>query len=127
MLDQCMVTPVRDEVRSAYQAPYPDQPLTIGSRAFTQLLPTRADNPMLADNWRAWRMLETFAKPFLTLYGDQDIVAPTAHRSFRERVPGAAGQPHAILAGGGHFLQEDVPEAYNQALVAWLRATGAGR
>jgi pimeloyl-ACP methyl ester carboxylesterase len=25
-----------------------------------------------------------------------------------------------VLEGGGHFLQEDVPEAYTSALVAWL-------
>jgi haloalkane dehalogenase len=24
-----------------------------------------------------------------------------------ERIPGAAGQPHTTIAGGGHFLQED--------------------
>jgi pimeloyl-ACP methyl ester carboxylesterase len=27
---------------------------------------------------------------------------------------------HVILEGGGHFLQEDIPEAYNEALLAWL-------
>jgi haloalkane dehalogenase len=25
---------------------------------------------------------------------------------FRERVPGAQGQPHTTIEGGGHFLQE---------------------
>jgi haloalkane dehalogenase len=25
-------------------------------------------------------------------------------------VPGARGQPHTIVQGGGHFLQEDAPE-----------------
>ena len=41
MLEGMMVTPVREEVRAGYRAPYPDPALTIGSRAFTQLLPTR--------------------------------------------------------------------------------------
>ncbi len=120
MLEMCMATPVSDAVRRGYQAPYPDQALTIGSRAFTQLLPTRPDNPMLADNWHAWKVVERFAGPFVTLYSDRDIVAPAGYRQFVERVPGALGQPHAILAGGGHFLQEDVPEEFTRALIDWL-------
>lgn len=120
MLEGVMTTPVSAAVRRGYQAPYPDPALTIGSRAFTQLLPTRPDNPMLADNWHAWRVLERFERPFVTLYSDRDVVAPGGWQAFVERVPGARGQPHAILAGGGHFLQEDLPEAYTAALLAWL-------
>jgi len=40
-----------------------------------------------------------------------------------ERIPGATGQPHVILEGGGHFLQEDVSDDYNSVLLAWLEAT----
>lgn len=121
MLEGVMVTPVREEVRAGYRAPYPEPALTIGSRAFTQLLPTRPDNPMLPDNWRAWQVLERWQRPLVTLYSDRDIVAPAGWKTLVERVPGAKGQPHAILAGGGHFLQEDIPDAYNAALLDWLR------
>jgi haloalkane dehalogenase len=120
MLEGVMVTPVREEVRAGYRAPYPDPSLTIGSRAFTQLLPTRPDDPMLPDNWRAWKVLERFERPLVTLYSDRDIVAPQGWQALVARVPGAKGQPHAVLEGGGHFLQEDVPEAYTSALLAWL-------
>jgi len=122
-LEMVMATPVPDEVRTGYRAPYPAPSLTIGSRAFTQLLPTRPDNPMLGDNWHAWKVVERFERPFVTIYSDKDLVAPTGYRQFVERVPGARGQPHVILEGGGHFLQEDLPEAYNAALVGWLRDT----
>jgi haloalkane dehalogenase len=121
MLEGVMVTPVREEVRAGYRAPYPEPALTIGSRAFTQLLPTRPDNPMLPDNWRAWQVLERWQRPLVTLYSDRDIVAPAGWQALVLRVPGAKGQPHAILAGGGHFLQEDIPDAYNAALLDWLR------
>jgi len=120
-LPMCMATPPRDEVVAGYHAPYPDAALTIGSRAFTQLLPTRPDNPMLPDNWRAWQVLERYQRPFLTLYSDRDIVAPSGWQALVARIPGAAGQPHQVLTGGGHFLQEDLPEAYTQALTTWLR------
>lgn len=120
MLEGMMVTPVRDEVRRGYHAPYPDQSHTIGSRAFTQLLPTTETNPMLAPNWRAWKVLEHYAKPVLTLFSDRDIVAPKGWKEIVARIPGAAGQPHRVLEGGGHFLQEDIPGDYNAALIAWL-------
>lgn len=123
MLPGCMVTAVTEELTAAYRAPYPDPELTIGSRAFTQLLPTRPDNPMLVDNWHAFAALERFTKPFLTLYSDQDIVAPKGYEELVARIPGAHEQPHRVLTGGGHFLQEDVPEAYSEALVTWLAAT----
>ena len=65
-------------------------------------------------------MLECWDRPVLTLYSDRDIVAPKGWKEIVARMPGAAGQPHQILEGGGHFLQEDIPAAYNAALVAWL-------
>lgn len=92
----------------------------IGSRAFTQLLPTTATNPQYPDNWEAWQVVQKFEGPFLTLYSDKDIVAPHGHLQFRETVPGAKGQPHTILEGGGHFLQEDVGAEYAEVLVAFL-------
>lgn len=120
MLEGMMVTPVRDEVRDGYHAPYPDQSHTVGSRAFTQLLPTTETNPMLVPNWHAWSVLERYDRPVLTLFSDRDIVAPKGWKEIVARIPGAAGQPHQILEGGGHFLQEDIPATYNAALVAWL-------
>lgn len=120
MLEGMMVTPVRDEVRHGYHAPYPDQSHTVGSRAFTQLLPTTETNPMLVPNWHAWKRLESYRHPVLTLFSDRDIVAPKGWKEIVARIPGASGQPHRILEGGGHFLQEDIPADYNAALVAWL-------
>lgn len=114
-----VVEPAADVVE-AYRAPYPEPSLTIGSRAFTQLLPTRPDNPMYPANHAAWKVLEEWSKPVLTIYSDRDIVAPKGWEAIVERIPGAQGQPHVILEGGGHFLQEDIPDSYNEALLAWL-------
>lgn len=114
-----VVEPTTDVVEG-YRAPYPDQSLTIGSRAFTQLLPTRPDNPMYPANHEAWKVLERWTDPVLTIFSDRDSVAPNGWKPIVARIPGAQGQPHVILEGGGHFLQEDIPEAYNEALLAWL-------
>lgn len=120
LLPMVMVTEPSAEVTAGYRAPYPDPSLTIGSRAFTQLLPTRPDNPMLPGNFEAWKVLDAFDKPLVTIFSDQDQVAPKGYVPLVERIPGAADQPHVVLEGGGHFLQEDIPEAYTRALVDWL-------
>lgn len=120
LLPMVMVTEPSQELTAGYRAPYPDPALTIGSRAFTQLLPTRPDNPMLSHNFEAWKVLDTFDNPLVTIFSDQDQVAPKGYVPLVERIPGAADQPHVVLEGGGHFLQEDIPEAYTEALVAWL-------
>jgi haloalkane dehalogenase len=59
----------------------------------------------------------------VTIFSDRDVVAPTGYIPLVERVRGAKGQPHVILEGGGHFLQEDIPEAFNTALLDWMAST----
>ena len=119
-----MVTEPSADVVAGYRAPYPDQAMTVGSRAFTQLLTTRPDNPTLPDNHEAWRVLEGFAEPLLTIFSDQDAVAPEGWRPLVKRIPGARNQPHTILEGGGHFLQEDLPGEYTDTLLGWLGPAG---
>lgn len=120
LLPMVMVTEPSADVVEGYNAPYPDPGLTIGSRAFTQLLPTRPDNPMYPANYEAWQVLDEWTKPVLTIFSDKDLVAPDGWKPIVERIPGAEGQPHVVLEGGGHFLQEDIGPAYTDALMAWL-------
>lgn len=49
-------------------------------------------------------------------------VAPDGWKPITARIPGAANQPHTILQGGGHFVQEDLPDLYTQALLTWMGA-----
>jgi haloalkane dehalogenase len=46
----------------------------------------------------------------LTAFGDKDAVTRGGEQTFIDRIPGAKGQNHRIIAGGGHFIQEDAPE-----------------
>ena len=41
---------------------------------------------------------------------DGDPITKGGEQMFQTRVPGAQGQPHVTIAGGGHFLQEDKPD-----------------
>jgi haloalkane dehalogenase len=72
-------------------------------------VPITPEHASVAENIAAWKVLEAFDKPFLTAFSDGDPVTGGGERAFQERVPGAKGQPHVIIEGGGHFLQEDKP------------------
>ena len=95
------------EVRAAYDAPFPSEAYKAGMRAFPALVPTRPDDPAAPANRRAREVLRAWDRPFLTAFGDRDPVFRGADRVLQREVPGAAGQPHTVLPGAGHFIQED--------------------
>lgn len=114
------------EAAAAYDAPFPTREHQVGARMLPSLVPTEPDDPASADNRRAWEVLERWDKPFLTAFSDGDPVTRGLDRAFQRRVPGAAGQPHAVVRGAGHFLQEDDGEALARMVVEWMRGTGRG-
>ena len=95
---------------AAYDAPFPDETYKAGARQFPALVPTTPEHASVAENKAAWAVLETFDRPVVTCFSDHDAVTKGGERVFQNRIPGAKGQPHPIVAGG-HFLQEDCPEA----------------
>jgi haloalkane dehalogenase len=98
--------PLAPGVQAAYDAPFPDASYKAGPKAFPDLIPQDADNPATPDNQRAWEVLRGFDKPFLCAFSDRDPITAGGDRALM-RIPGAAGQPHTTITGGGHFLQED--------------------
>jgi haloalkane dehalogenase len=64
---------------------------------------------------------EGVVEPFLTAFSDGDPISRGADRPLRDRIPGARGQPHTVIAGAGHFLQEDRPEELVALLDAFAR------
>ncbi|MAI23051.1 MAG: haloalkane dehalogenase [Crocinitomicaceae bacterium] len=120
MLAQIALADLSEGAKAGFAAPYPEPAFVVGNRAFALNLPTRNDNPMLEDNWRAMEKLKSFHKPFQCIYSDKDTVAPTGYRSVRPHIPGAADREEIILEGGSHFLLEDIPEAYAPAVLKFL-------
>lgn len=94
----------------AYDAPFPDPSFQAGARAFPMLVPIDVDNPAVPANREAWNVLRSWTKPFLTLFADRDPITAGGDQPFQTRIPGAAGQPHRLVEGAGHFIQEDCPE-----------------
>ena len=112
--------PLAPEVQAAYDAPFPDASYKAGPRAFPDLIPQDADNPATPDNQRAWEVLRTLDVPVLCAFSDLDPITAGSDRALR-RLPGAAGQPHTTITGGGHFLQEDRGPELAQVVADWAR------
>lgn len=92
---------------AAYEAPFPTARHRVAARLFPRFVPTTPNDPERTANEAAWRVLENWHKPFLTLFSTRDPITRGGERLFQRRVPGAAGQPHERIRGAGHFLQED--------------------
>ncbi|MBZ0111421.1 MAG: haloalkane dehalogenase [Thermoanaerobaculia bacterium] len=103
------------EERRAYDAPFPSSAYKAGARAFPRLVPTTPDDPAVPANRRAWEILRSWQKPFLTTFSNGDPIMRGGDRYFQDQVPGAAGQNHQTLRGG-HFLQEDAAEEFANAV-----------
>jgi haloalkane dehalogenase len=101
--------PTPDEVKAAYDAPFPDESHKAGSRTFPLLVPVTPDDPAAPANRRAWEVLKKFEKPFLLAFSDGDPITGGL-RDVLLQVAGTRDQPHTTIEGAGHFLQEDKGE-----------------
>ena len=117
------VTELAPEVIAAYDAPFPDESYKEGARQFPTLVPVTPDDPESEPNRRAWKVLAQYERPFLTAFGDQDPITRGGDRPFQSVVPGAAGQPHTTIEGGGHFIQEDKGPELAEVIVDFIRRT----
>jgi haloalkane dehalogenase len=117
------VKDVPDDVRAAYDAPFPDEAYKAGARAFPMLVPSRPHDPAHDDNVAAWVGLAAFDRPFLCAFSDSDPITKGADRELKTRVAGAQGQPHTTIVGGGHFLQEDCGEELAKVVADFVAAT----
>jgi haloalkane dehalogenase len=108
---------------AAYDAPFPDPSYKMGPRAMPSQVPTLPDDPSLPANRQAWQALGKWQKPLLCAFSDNDPVTAGADQRFRNDVPGAAGQSHVTIEGGGHFLQEGRGQELARAVVEFVKST----
>jgi haloalkane dehalogenase len=99
--------PMADEVRAAYDAPFPEERAKAGPRAMPGLVPTRPDDPATEANRAAWEVLSASEVSFLVAFSDQDPITGAMAPILRKLIPGTEGLDHPTIEGAGHFLQED--------------------
>jgi haloalkane dehalogenase len=117
IIDAGTLTELPDDVRAAYEAPFPTRRHMAGARIMPSLVPIRPDDPAVPDTERAWEVLRRWNKPFVTAFSDGDPITRGLETIFQAQVPGARGRRHVTIEGAGHFLQEDKGEELG-ALVA---------
>ena len=125
LVSAAVVTPMLPEVIAAYDAPFPSAAHKCGARAFPDLIPQDEDNPATPANQAAWEVMEKWDKPFLCAFSDSDPITGGGDRMLIGKIPGATGQPHTTIVGGGHFLQEDCGPEITDVVLAWMRGLGA--
>ncbi len=111
-----------DDVKAAYDAPYPTEESKAGPRAMPGLVPTRPDDPATVANRAAWRALGDFHRPFLCAFGDSDPITGAMAPILARHVPGASGREHPTLENAGHFLQEDAGAELGRVVAAFARS-----
>ena len=111
------VKPLGEGVEQAYNAPYPDESYKAGARIFPALVPTSPNMDGVKENLKAWEVFKQWDKPFLTCFSDQDPVTAGRDKIFQKLIPGCQGQPHQLLKGGGHFLQEDLSDEVSKIII----------
>jgi haloalkane dehalogenase len=115
-----------DEVRAAYDAPFPNEMYKAGPRAMPSLVPYTPDNPESQANRDAWKTLTELEIPFLVAFSDGDPITGGMAPVLRRAMRGAQGLEHPVIAGAGHFLQEDAGEELAEHVARFVRSAAAG-
>ena len=102
------------------KAPFPKRKYQAGIIKFPVLITVFANHPEVAINRDTWTKLKSFDKPVLTLFGNRDPVTKGFEKAIQKCIPGARGQAHKIIDGGGHFIQEDKPAELVAEIIPFL-------
>lgn len=113
--------PMSDDVRAAYDAPFPTDAYCAGPRAMPALVPTAPDDPASAANRAAWAALRESPTPMLVAFSDKDPITGGMAPIFRSQMRGAAGRQHPVITDAGHFLQEDAGEELAHHIVEFMK------
>jgi len=113
-------TPLSDEVRAAYDAPFPAEEYKAAARTMPGLVPVSLEDPAAPANIAAWRVLRRWEKPFLCAFSDGDPITGPMAAVLSSLIPGAAGVDHVTIEGAGHFLQEDAGERLGEEIATFM-------
>ena len=121
LVDSGCARTLTEAERAAYDAPFPDESYKAGPRAMPGLVPYVPDDPASEANRRAWATLSTSSTPVLVAFSDSDPITGGMAPVLKRALPGAQGREHPVVAGAGHFLQEDAGAELAGAVVEFVR------
>src|ERR1700721_1724480 len=98
--------PMSDEIRAAYDAPFPDDTYCAAPRAMPGLVPTSPDDPAAPAHRSAWATLTASSTPMLIAFSDGDPITGGMAPILRREMAGGQGIDHPGGGHGGPFLQK---------------------
>lgn len=108
-------------VIAGYEAPFPTEAHKVGAWRLPLIVPRTADDPGAAEMAEVREALSRWQGPTQVLFSDGDpIFSVRAGQRFVDLIPGAGELE--VVAGAGHFLQEDAGPEVAQRLIAFLTA-----
>lgn len=115
------VSGLDDDTARGYDAPFPSGEAKAGALAFPELVPTEPGHPSAAAMLAVREALGHWEKPALVLFSDSDrVFSPADAERLAAHIPGAL--PAEIVAGAGHFLQEDSGEEVAERILRFRAA-----
>ncbi|ABI71902.1 haloalkane dehalogenase [Shewanella frigidimarina] len=120
LINSACVSTLTVEIIAAYDAPFPDERYKEGARQFPLLVPITPDDPAADKNRAAWKVLNQWKKPFLTVFSDSDPITAGGDALMQKLIPGTKGQKHTTIVAAGHFLQEDKGEVLADVVVNFI-------
>ena len=114
------VRPMTDDVRAAYDAPFPEERAKAGPRAMPGLVPAGPDDPASEANRAAWDVLSATEMPFLVAFSDSDPITGAMAPILRKLIPGAGPLDHPTIQNAGHFLQEDAGDELGRVVADFV-------
>jgi haloalkane dehalogenase len=109
-----------EDVIAAYEHPFGDAASKAGARAFPLILPTSPEMPGARAGQRTLDALRTDPRPKLMIWADSDPVLPL--ETGRRFAAALDGELAHVIAGAGHFLQEDAGPQIGALIADWLRS-----
>ena len=107
-------------VIAGYEAPFPTREHKVGAWRLPLIVPRSPADPGAAEMASTREALASWGGPAQVLFSDADpIFSLRAGRRFVDHIPGAAELE--VVAGAGHFLQEDAGPEVAGRLVAFLQ------
>jgi haloalkane dehalogenase len=104
---------IRGDVARAYRWPLRGLRNNLAPLALARMVPTSADHPSMEPLRRAQAFVEGFRGPAAIVWGERDPVLARALGRVSRLLPDAP----VTRTAGGHFLQEEVPEAIAAAVL----------
>ena len=110
------------EVFAAYEAPFPTAEHKVGAWRLPLIVPRSPTDPGAAEMAAVHAALGSWEGPTQVLFADSDpIFSLGAGRRLAAHIPGAGDLE--VVAGAGHFLQEDAGSDVAARLVAFLSSS----